>query len=204
MNERSWERAGAVRGLVAAVLLLVSVLLNPTPPASDEAVLTFFYVAAHRSTVLLAALLMTVAAVVFLWFVGRLHHREQLCGAVGGQFVGRCNGACQRVAGGLGDRCWSRRRNRVPGQLGTVDGSSDAARDRHADGYAQFVAGLGRTGSRSRTLRWGAADDQVVGQHLRRVHREVEQPEPSDREPGAGGTGRGDDHQSHHPQRQRS
>lgn len=37
MNERSWGRAGAASGQVAAVLLLVSVLLNPSPPPSDEA-----------------------------------------------------------------------------------------------------------------------------------------------------------------------
>jgi hypothetical protein len=77
MNERSWERAGAVSGLVAAVLLLVGLLLNPLPPPSEEPVLTFFYVSANRPTVLLAALLSTLAAVVFLWFVGHLRHLLQ-------------------------------------------------------------------------------------------------------------------------------
>ncbi|MEV5539987.1 hypothetical protein AB0L13_24335 [Saccharopolyspora shandongensis] len=77
MNERSWERAGAASGLVTAVLLLVSLLLNPLSPPSDEPVRTFFYVTANRPTVLLAALLSTVAAVVFLWFVGHLRHLLQ-------------------------------------------------------------------------------------------------------------------------------
>ncbi|MBB5158422.1 hypothetical protein [Saccharopolyspora phatthalungensis] len=77
MNERSWERAGAISGLVAAVLLLLSLLLNPLSPPSDEPVLTFFYVAANRATILLAALALTLAAVVFLWFVGHLRHLLQ-------------------------------------------------------------------------------------------------------------------------------
>ncbi|MCI2418162.1 hypothetical protein MOQ72_12055 [Saccharopolyspora sp. K220] len=77
MNERAWERAGAISGLAAAVLLLVSLFLNPLPPSSDEPVLTFFYVAANRATVLLSALLATVAGVVFLWFVGHLRHLLQ-------------------------------------------------------------------------------------------------------------------------------
>jgi hypothetical protein len=77
MNERAWERAGAASGLVAAVLLLVSLFLNPAAPPGDEPVLTFFYVAAHRGMVLLAALLATLAAVVFLWFVGHLRHLLQ-------------------------------------------------------------------------------------------------------------------------------
>jgi hypothetical protein len=77
MNERAWERAGAISGLVAAVLLLVSLFLNLLPPSSDEPILTFFYVAANRGTVLLSALLGTVAGVVFLWFVGHLRHLLQ-------------------------------------------------------------------------------------------------------------------------------
>jgi hypothetical protein len=77
MNERAWERAGAASGLVAAVLLLVSMFLNLGAPPGDEPVLTFFYVAAHREMVLLAALLATLAAVVFLWFVGHLRHLLQ-------------------------------------------------------------------------------------------------------------------------------
>ncbi|MGP4016924.1 hypothetical protein [Saccharopolyspora sp. 5N708] len=77
MNERAWERAGAISGLAAAVLLLVSLFLNPLPPTSEEPVLAFFYVAANRSTVLLSALLATVAGVVFLWFVGHLRHLLQ-------------------------------------------------------------------------------------------------------------------------------
>ncbi|MFI0467288.1 hypothetical protein ACH347_24695 [Saccharopolyspora sp. 5N102] len=77
MNERAWERAGAASGLVAAVLLLASLFLNPTAPTGDEPVLTFFYVAGNRATVVLAALLATLAAVVFLWFVGHLRHLLQ-------------------------------------------------------------------------------------------------------------------------------
>ncbi|MEV0698939.1 hypothetical protein AB0I53_13620 [Saccharopolyspora sp. NPDC050389] len=77
MNERAWERAGAASGLLAAVLLLVSLFLNPSAPTGEEPVLTFFYVAGHQGTVLLAALLATLAAVVFLWFVGHLRHLLQ-------------------------------------------------------------------------------------------------------------------------------
>ncbi|MBB5158551.1 hypothetical protein [Saccharopolyspora phatthalungensis] len=77
MNERTWERMGAGSGLVAAVLLLVSLLLHPAAPTAEEPVLTFFYIAANRGTVLLTALLATLAGVVFLWFVGHLRHLLQ-------------------------------------------------------------------------------------------------------------------------------
>lgn len=77
MNERAWERTGAVSGLVAAVLLLVSFFLNPLPPPGEDAAAIFFYVAGYSGTLLLAALFTTLAAVVFLWFVGYLRHLLQ-------------------------------------------------------------------------------------------------------------------------------
>ncbi|MFF5205806.1 hypothetical protein [Streptosporangium sp. NPDC000396] len=75
MNERTWERMGAVSGLTAAALLVAAFVVAPGAPGLDaRPIIIARYLDEHRVEVLAASMLITLAVVAFLWFVAHLRH----------------------------------------------------------------------------------------------------------------------------------
>lgn len=83
MDERRWERLGAVFGLLAVVLIVVAVFLTGTPPkpTSTDAQVKAFLVD-KRGALLTQVVLLTIAMGLFLWFLATV--RGALRAAEGG------------------------------------------------------------------------------------------------------------------------
>lgn len=75
MQERSWERLGAMSGLVSAVLLAAGIVVVPPMVGLDATSTTINqYLANNAMRVRISALLVTLAVLTFLWFVGHVRH----------------------------------------------------------------------------------------------------------------------------------
>src|SRR5205807_3539785 len=75
MEERAVRRWAAFAGLAFVVLLVISIVLTipaPMPDKSTAKIVKWFM--DHRQTVYTSSVLGGLATVVFLWFLGYLHH----------------------------------------------------------------------------------------------------------------------------------
>lgn len=82
MEETDVREMAAMAGIAFVVLLVVSiVLVGPAPMPNKSAAKIVHWFAKHRSTVLTSGVMGGLATVVFLWFLGYLHHAlSQLTG----------------------------------------------------------------------------------------------------------------------------
>jgi len=75
MEERTWERLGALSGVGFVVLLLLSTFLYPQQPRVDAApAVTLAWVHGHRTAIQTGMVLGLFGAALLLWFVGHLRH----------------------------------------------------------------------------------------------------------------------------------
>ena len=73
MNERQWEQLGAATGMVAVVLLVISVLGTPMPPDLNEPSLkSAQWFKDHQDGIRTATFIGVMASFFFLWFLGSL------------------------------------------------------------------------------------------------------------------------------------
>jgi hypothetical protein len=84
MDERGWERDGAVGGIAFAVLLLLSAFMVPAPPHVDAGPLKIAkYFLDHPNRILASQMVGAFAVLPFVWFVS--HLRNTLSTAEGGR-----------------------------------------------------------------------------------------------------------------------
>jgi hypothetical protein len=76
MDERAVRRVAAIAGIAFVVLLIVSIVLTiPAPMPNKSAAKIVKWFADHRGAVFTSNVLGGLSTVVFLWFLGYLHHR---------------------------------------------------------------------------------------------------------------------------------
>lgn len=75
MDDKGWERYGAVGGLAFAVLLLISIFIVSAPPHVDAASLKIAkYFTDHPKRILASQMIGAFAVLPFLWFVAHLRN----------------------------------------------------------------------------------------------------------------------------------
>jgi len=75
MEERTWERIGALAGIGFVVLMVLATFMAPQQPRIDSsAATTLKWIHGHRTGIQTEMVLGTFAAGLLLWFVGHLRH----------------------------------------------------------------------------------------------------------------------------------
>src|SRR5579862_8612854 len=78
MSEERWAWIGAIAGVIFVLALLFGRLMIPNPPAIDAgATVLITYFSTYAGVLLASGLIGTAGAVVFLVFIGVVHHRHE-------------------------------------------------------------------------------------------------------------------------------
>jgi len=75
MDERNWERIGALTGIAFVVLVLLGTFLYPQQPRVDSSpATTLAWIHGHRTAIQTGMVLAIFASGALVWFVGHLRH----------------------------------------------------------------------------------------------------------------------------------